>query len=443
MIKKEKNKLYLGYITSGSAFLFIPSISIFDVMPDLIGFLLIIRGLSRMYDLNADIESARSSFIKLFFLELAKTAFIPLLVSFNDETTVMTTVFIFSIIEGIMLFFAIRSAFSGIHYIAERLDCKNADTGFGDLYVTSIVFVIARYVLVTIPELTVMTSLDYQMTDDLGTHTVYNYKGLITIACFLISLVVGIYFFTACVRYINGLNRDVEFKKRLYEMYERDVLSDFNLSLRRNTKYAVYFTIAAFLCICPVMFEGVDITPSPIAILLMAVGISYLKPYCKIASLTRKICIFSAAFSAALYAFSVYVSSEYYHWSYTIHEKAVKMYTLSGACQCVDCIIVIACACCVLITFFEHLKKYGTDKSLNTDSYQHKEQEKEKKRLKVSLLIRISASGLLCVLSCIMFFMYINNEIYWLVILALTLIWTVYCGIGLFRILTAVEDNNL
>ena len=224
MIKKEKNKLYLGYITSGSAFLFIPSISIFDVMPDLIGFLLIIRGLSRMYDLNADIESARSSFIKLFFLELAKTAFIPLLVSFNDETTVMTTVFIFSIIEGIMLFFAIRSAFSGIHYIAERLDCKNADTGFGDLYVTSIVFVIARYVLVTIPELTVMTSLDYQMTDDLGTHTVYNYKGLITIACFLISLVVGIYFFTACVRYINGLNRDVEFKKRLYEMYERDAI---------------------------------------------------------------------------------------------------------------------------------------------------------------------------------------------------------------------------
>lgn len=443
MIKKEKNKLFLGYITAGCAFLFIPSLSILDIMPDFIGFWLIVKGLSRVYDLNADIESARDMFIKLLFINLAKTVLTPLIISFNDETTVMTVVFIFSLIEGIMLFFAFKNGFSGLHYLAGRLECKNADKSFGDLYITSMVFVVARYALVVLPELTVLTSLEYQMTDDLRPYTMYDYKRIITIACFFMSLVIGLYFFTSCIRYIRTLNKDDSFKQALYEMYEKDVLSDFNLSLRRRSKYAVIFSFAAFFCVCPILFEGVDVTPSPLAILLMAFGVTYLKPYCKTASLTQKICVISSVVSAFLYAFSTYVSSVYYHWSYTIEEKAVRMYTLSAGAQCVDCIIVLFCACCVFITFFEHLRKYGTDRSLSEDSYQRREQEKEKKRLKRSLLIRISVSAVLCIVSGISFFVHIKEEIYWLVVLGTTLIWALYCGVGLFKILTAVEDNNL
>ena len=69
-MEKVKNKnLYIGYITAGFIFLFFPSLSIFDIMPDFIGYLLITKGVTCLFDLNEDISSARSSFIKLFFIK--------------------------------------------------------------------------------------------------------------------------------------------------------------------------------------------------------------------------------------------------------------------------------------------------------------------------------------------------------------------------------------
>ena len=218
-MERVKNKnLYIGYITAGFIFLFFPSLSIFDIMPDFIGYLLIIKGTVCLFDLNEDINSARSSFIKLFFINLAKTVLTPLLMSLNDETTTMTAVFIFSIIEGILLYSALDSLFVGVNYLAERADSKFADKGYSDVKITTAIFVIGRFVLVSLPELTVMTSLDYQMTDDLSAFTVYDFKLLITIACFVISLILGLHFLSNAVKYIGRLKRDEVFKGYVYSL---------------------------------------------------------------------------------------------------------------------------------------------------------------------------------------------------------------------------------
>ncbi len=443
MAKKRKSKLSLSYIAVGCAFLFIPAVSVFDVMPDFIGYFLMIYGTGKLYDLNADIASARSMLIKLFFIDLVKTVLTPLLISFNDETTVMTFVFIFAVLQGIMLFYALGALFVGLQYLASRLGAKRADVGYSDLSVITAVFVIARYALCTIPELTVMTSRKYQMTDDLSPFTVYDYKTLITATCFVISLIIGLYFLTYSVKYLNGLNKDGDFINKLYEKYENEVLCDHNLLLRRNMKNAARFFIAAFLFACPVLFEGIDITPTFICFFLMAIGFSFAGKHLKSAKKLRNLCIVLMPVSALLYAFSSYVCSKYYHWSYTIHEKAVFMYKLSAAAQCVDTVLLYICAALSLKIFCELLNEYGVDKTISKESFQYRSQKNTVKKVKTVFFVCLAATAAICIVSCVLFFVYIQNEICWLFTLLFTLIWAAFCGWVIMKIFSLIEDNNI
>ena len=56
-IYNEKREALMGYglILAGMAFLFVPSFGIYDVMPDVIGYALIMIGLSKTARLNGDL----------------------------------------------------------------------------------------------------------------------------------------------------------------------------------------------------------------------------------------------------------------------------------------------------------------------------------------------------------------------------------------------------
>ncbi len=439
---KNKN-LFLGYITSGLLFLFIPTVSIFDVMPDFIGYLLIIRGVFCLYDLNEDIYSARSGFLKLFYIDLAKTLLLPFLLSLKDETTVMTVTFIFSVIEGILLYNALSSLFTGLNYVAERLGAKYADRGIRDVFIVSGVFTVARYVLLCLPELTVLTSLDYQMTDDLSAFTVYDYKTLITIACAVISFIIGLHFLSSCVRYINGLKHDEEFKKSLSERYKKEVLENEALLIRRNTRTGCTFAVSSVIMMCPFLLEGVDVTFSFIPLILAYLGISKLYSLEKSVKKSRSftfICIFA---SLPFCAFSTYVCAEYHHYSYQIEEKAVFMYKLCAVCQSFEVILCLSSLFAFLFSLEKILKKYGVDKNVSVGGFQHKEQLKTSAFLSKLLKFSYAVSCIVCVLVCVNFFLYINNEFMWIVSLILLILHSVFVSKCIFKISLTVEENNM
>ena len=51
----------LGYLLLGLVFLFNPNINVIDVLPDVIGCLFILKGLSKLSDLNRHIASAKQT----------------------------------------------------------------------------------------------------------------------------------------------------------------------------------------------------------------------------------------------------------------------------------------------------------------------------------------------------------------------------------------------
>ena len=129
----------LSYLLWGLVFLFNPHINVIDVLPDVIGYLLILKGLSRLSDLNRDIASARAKFRRLSWVALFKLLLsfmtsgvlndalyelgLSILVDLFDSTMVLVFVFAFGVMELMYLIPAFISLFEGISF----LEIRNTD----------------------------------------------------------------------------------------------------------------------------------------------------------------------------------------------------------------------------------------------------------------------------------------------------------------------------
>ena len=126
----------LGYLLVGLVFLFNPNINVIDVLPDVIGCLFILKGLSRLSDLNRHIASARAKFRRLTWIALFKSLVslftsgildqalygmrLSILVDLFDSTMVLVFVFVFGIFELIYMIPAFISLFEGIAFLEIR-----------------------------------------------------------------------------------------------------------------------------------------------------------------------------------------------------------------------------------------------------------------------------------------------------------------------------------
>ena len=126
----------LGYLLLGLVFLFNPNINVIDVLPDVIGCLFILKGLSKLSDLNRNIASARAKFRRLAWVALFKSFVslftsglldkalyemrLSILVELFDSTMVLVFVFVFGIFELLYMIPAFISLFEGIAFLEIR-----------------------------------------------------------------------------------------------------------------------------------------------------------------------------------------------------------------------------------------------------------------------------------------------------------------------------------
>ena len=195
-----------GLIIAGIAFLFIPALGVYDLMPDVIGYALIMLGLSKLAALNGDLLSSKRNFRYLLFITAAKTVLFFPLMSLRDEMTVMLYVFAFAIAETVFLLPAFSELCEGSYYLSSRSGCEIPDREYEDLRLMSRVFIIARAVLVAVPELTVLTNNAYKESvtaEEMERPTLYDSKNIITLGCAAVSLLIGAVFFVLAIRYFG------------------------------------------------------------------------------------------------------------------------------------------------------------------------------------------------------------------------------------------------
>ena len=105
----------IGLVIAGFVLLFNPVIHVADLIPDALGFLLIVIGLTRMSFFIGKIEQARDLFSKLALLETAKI-FMILTIPYASGSDIVLQTFVFGLGEALLFVPAINYLFEGLSF---------------------------------------------------------------------------------------------------------------------------------------------------------------------------------------------------------------------------------------------------------------------------------------------------------------------------------------
>lgn len=109
----------IGYIIAGCAFLFNPTVNLIDVLPDVIGYLLILKGMEKLSDLNGELDSAKRKFKAAAWIAAIKFL-VMFLTPVMDSTWYLLFAFSFGVLEMIYGIPAFVELFGGISYLEMR-----------------------------------------------------------------------------------------------------------------------------------------------------------------------------------------------------------------------------------------------------------------------------------------------------------------------------------
>lgn len=247
-----------GLILAGFILLFNPVINVYDVIPDLVGFLLIVAGLTKLSYFLDDIERSHKMFRNLVFVELAKLAAI-FVISFaapaEKGSLRVLFAFVFGFAEALMFAYAVVKLFDGLSSAVVKYGGSRFFDTVGKKQKTRsertrnyiIFFYTFRCAATLVPELT-----ELEMYDHIGEVSAFSrplsyYKPALYVLLSIAVLVLAVVYIVKISRYFAYISRDAQFNQSFLREYTeaQKTRSMFFLS-HRMMKSLLFFTIAVF-----------------------------------------------------------------------------------------------------------------------------------------------------------------------------------------------------
>ncbi len=128
---KNKKRLRLGCLIAGLIFLANPSINLFDILPDFIGYALILFAIGPAADSAPYFSDAKDRFLKLFWVGASKIPALLLMMAIyagdmSQRSIIAVFALVYATVELLYLIPAFRFLFEGFYYLGERHDCAVA-----------------------------------------------------------------------------------------------------------------------------------------------------------------------------------------------------------------------------------------------------------------------------------------------------------------------------
>ena len=284
----KKTKLGLGWLIPGVIMLSNPVIAFYDIFPDCIGYLLLCVALFRLADLNSSVADALKRFRTLIWVNiggllmqyyiynvLAKE---PKLNPQEIPTMVLLCAFIMAVPQIYFAVPAYRDLFKGFWELAERHDGK-AVFNYGKrntnlcerMRRASGVFVILSAILSVLPEMSVLTTFEYEL--EKLPFDWYGFVWLFRVSAAMILTVLFLVWITRFIRFILLFSRDREMMDSIEERYARDILPQSDmLSMRRLRFGIVFLTIGAALTI-NICIEQQILVPNLLCAIFTCIGV--------------------------------------------------------------------------------------------------------------------------------------------------------------------------
>ena len=273
---KKRQGMGYGLLILAGLFLWNPIVGMVDVLPDLIGYILLFAGLSMVADLQEEIFEARERFRAVAWVALGEAAaqlFIRFFLSVttssqdlygqNTPTWILLFSFVITVLECYFLIPAYRSLFRGLGRLAEARNAAHltatprAGARYDRMAVFSIVFVIGKNLLSLLPEFAVLSAQGYRE----GTSAAdwYVYINAIRALAFLPALILTAVWLVAWIRLFTAAKKDVDFQSAIRKEYEEKILPDHGLLISRRARLSFLLArlAAAMLPTFMLLWEGV------------------------------------------------------------------------------------------------------------------------------------------------------------------------------------------
>lgn len=280
--KQRRDPLGLSWIGTGMIFLCNPLINIIDILPDFIGLLMIMHGLSKAAEVTDHLGDARDRFAKLAIVSAVQTCIVFTL-PFNSNSYIMLMAFTFSVINAIFFLPAVSHLFAGFSYAALRtgatapnaVPSRGALRGKNQKYSSVAALQVFTYiaffaraagsVLPLIPT-TFVSHYVGQENVDWGEyiHILYG------ISC-IVVLAISLPWLLRFRRYMKGICADQTLTNTLWQKYADEILPNKGyLTAKRMRVLLILSAIACGLCFC-IYFDYVNMLPGilPAAFLIV------------------------------------------------------------------------------------------------------------------------------------------------------------------------------
>ena len=306
--------LGLKYIVWGLIFLMNPNVNIVDVMPDFIGYLLIMRGLYAISAIYPHFRDAFTNFKYLTILSVAKTLALPVLfmISSTEISWLLLLAFAFGCLEIYYGIVAFSRLFEGIYYSAERGAGKAVFDGYDTIRTFTIIFAIFKPIASFLPEITTLSSSEYGTVTDTGIVSYAQFRVPLIILIMIISLTVGIVWYVMARKYFRRLLSDSDYVSSLWEKYSRFSVESPHMIDRRIVLSGVTLFSAAALLALEIKLDGVNYIPNFVAGAFFIAGfLRVRKIFSRLARIGTVLGSVYTAASVASWAFSVFFTSKY------------------------------------------------------------------------------------------------------------------------------------
>ena len=215
-------RFYGKYFVLGCVFLMNPIVSLFDVLPDFIGCLLIATSLKEISVLESRLENAMRQMYYLAGLSAARFG-LMLFVFDMDSSWVLSCVTLLGAAEVFFFLYFLSSFFGGITYLAQRCESENVLSVVDNVKSIGFVFCVARTACTVIPQLAALPELtldhDPSSLKGLTPELLTLYKNYAIVLLFIVSLAVGIWWLKETAAFIKGVRKDEAFKASLEKRY--------------------------------------------------------------------------------------------------------------------------------------------------------------------------------------------------------------------------------
>jgi len=319
-VKKQKsNRLGLTLVMWSFVFYFLPDFALIDIFPDVIAYILLYIGLGKLSFLNDSIDSARNLFFKMILISAGKL--LALYLTFSNTNPkeqasfMLLMVFVFALIEGIILIPAYIRLFDGLLYLGTRYDGKavfgKQKTEFSKsasdkIKFKTIAFIILKNLFLVIPE---TASLSVKSFDDYSAYNMGMYQFIphLRISGMILSLIFGIIWFVSVISYFRSIKKDKPFIDRLKDIFYSEVLPKENLFIERSIKIS-----GIVLCIASVLAvdfylngnDGYNLIPDALFAIGVFAGLFMIRKY-----IPKPLLISNGVFALAYSALSFFNTS--------------------------------------------------------------------------------------------------------------------------------------